>query len=187
MLFESISSAAEAESPVWAASLRAVPDPEPVFSPLVPETLQLGLETIYEAYLVHFGRPRLFAPADGDTALLLGDYLYAHGLVRISALGDTAAVSDLAEDVHNHRIPRTGHRFILESSSMQDVGTVTFFLYFEDAQRADTERYGALFRHLLSRGIYVAPSQFECMFGSLAHADEEIDRTVEEIRGFLAA
>ena len=58
---------------------------------------------------------------------------------------------------------------------------------FEDAQRADTERYGALFRHLLSRGIYVAPSQFECMFGSLAHADEEIDRTVEEIRGFLAA
>ena len=57
---------------------------------------------------------------------------------------------------------------------------------FEDAQRADTERYGALFRHLLSRGIYVAPSQFECMFGSLAHAEEEIDRTVEEIQACLA-
>jgi hypothetical protein len=57
----------------------------------------LGLETIYEGYLVHYGRPRLFAPEDVDTALLLGDYLYAHGLVRIAASGDVAAVADLAE------------------------------------------------------------------------------------------
>src|SRR5205814_2147353 len=41
--------------------------------------------------------PALFAPADGDTALLLGDYLYAHGLVRIAAFEDVAAVADLAE------------------------------------------------------------------------------------------
>ena len=44
---------------------------------------------------------------------------------------------------------------------------------FDDAQRADTDRYGALFRHLLERGIYVAPSQFEAMFVSLAHGDDE--------------
>jgi glutamate-1-semialdehyde 2,1-aminomutase len=55
---------------------------------------------------------------------------------------------------------------------------------FDDAQRADTERYGALFRHLLARGIYVAPSQFECMFVSLAHGDEEIDRTIEAVGNF---
>jgi len=52
---------------------------------------------------------------------------------------------------------------------------------FEDAQRADTEAYGALFRGLLDRGVYVAPSQFEAMFVSLAHGDEEIDRTVEAV------
>jgi glutamate-1-semialdehyde 2,1-aminomutase len=52
---------------------------------------------------------------------------------------------------------------------------------FDDAQRSDTERYGALFRHLLSRGIYIAPSQFEAMFVSLAHGDEEIDRTIEAV------
>jgi len=46
---------------------------------------------------VHYGRPRLFDPRDRDTALLLGDYLYAHGLVRIAALGNTVAVHDLAE------------------------------------------------------------------------------------------
>ena len=35
---------------------------------------------------------------------------------------------------------------------------------YDGARAADTERYGALFRHLLERGIYVAPSQFEAMF-----------------------
>jgi glutamate-1-semialdehyde 2,1-aminomutase len=55
---------------------------------------------------------------------------------------------------------------------------------FDDAQESDTGRYGALFRHLLAHGIYVAPSQFECMFVSLAHGDEEIDRTIQAIADF---
>src|SRR5438046_9802276 len=77
---------AERESPLWGAALRppAERETEPVFSPLAEERFALGLETIYEAYLLHYGRPRLFAPGDGDTALLLGAYLYAHGLVRIA-------------------------------------------------------------------------------------------------------
>jgi glutamate-1-semialdehyde 2,1-aminomutase len=56
---------------------------------------------------------------------------------------------------------------------------------FDDVQTCDTARYGALFRHLLGRGIYVAPSQFEAMFLSLAHADEDIDRTVEAVGEFF--
>jgi glutamate-1-semialdehyde 2,1-aminomutase len=55
---------------------------------------------------------------------------------------------------------------------------------FEDAQACDTERYGELFRHLLARGVYVAPSQFEAWFVSTAHGDDEIDRTVEAIGDF---
>ena len=39
--------------------------------------------------------------------------------------------------------------------------------------------------HLLERGIYVAPSQFECLFVSLAHSDEDIDRTVEAVGDFF--
>ncbi|HEX2432625.1 MAG TPA: hypothetical protein VHI55_01630 [Gaiellaceae bacterium] len=70
---------------------------EPVFSPLAEQRFALGLETIYEGYLVHYGRPRLHEPEDGDTALVLGDYLYAQGLARIAALGQVDAVSDLAE------------------------------------------------------------------------------------------
>jgi glutamate-1-semialdehyde 2,1-aminomutase len=49
---------------------------------------------------------------------------------------------------------------------------------FDEAQQSDVERYGALFRHLLANGIYVAPSQFEAMFVSLAHTDDDIDRTI---------
>jgi glutamate-1-semialdehyde 2,1-aminomutase len=56
---------------------------------------------------------------------------------------------------------------------------------YEQAREADTEKYAALFRHLLERGIYVAPSQFEAMMISLAHTDEDIDRTVEAVADFF--
>jgi hypothetical protein len=70
---------------------------EPVFSRLAEQRYALGLETIYEGYLVHYGRPRLLEPADDDAALVLGDYLYARGVARIAALGEVGAVGDLAE------------------------------------------------------------------------------------------
>jgi glutamate-1-semialdehyde 2,1-aminomutase len=56
---------------------------------------------------------------------------------------------------------------------------------FEDAAASDTERYGAWFRHLLARGVYVAPSQFEALFVSTAHGEAEIDATVEAAREFF--
>jgi glutamate-1-semialdehyde 2,1-aminomutase len=55
---------------------------------------------------------------------------------------------------------------------------------FQDAQGADTDRYAALFRHLLERGVYFPPSQFEALFVSLAHGDDEIGRTVEAVADF---
>jgi hypothetical protein len=72
-------------------------DLEPVFSVLGEPRFALGLETIYEGYLVHYGTPRLYEPQDADAALVAGDYLYAQGLARIAALGEVEAVSDLAE------------------------------------------------------------------------------------------
>ena len=70
---------------------------EPVFSALGEWRFALGLETIYEGYLVHYGRPRLLDPEDGDAALVLGDYLYAQGLARIASVGEVGAVADVAE------------------------------------------------------------------------------------------
>jgi hypothetical protein len=94
---DAIAEGARSESEVWASALRGAPDWEPVFSPLAPDGLALGVETVYEAYLVHYGRPRLFDPPDGDNAVLLGDYLYAHGLVRIAEAGGVDAVRVLAD------------------------------------------------------------------------------------------
>lgn len=69
---------------------------DPVFSSLADGRFALGLETIYEGYLAHYGSPRLLEPADDDAALVLGDYFYAQGLARIAALGVVEAVGDLA-------------------------------------------------------------------------------------------
>ena len=98
-LWDTIAEEAGRESALWTAALRTEADQEreAVFSTLGEERYALGIETIYEGYLLHYGRPRLFSPKDGDTALLLGDYLYAHGLVRIERVGTVDAVNDLAE------------------------------------------------------------------------------------------
>jgi glutamate-1-semialdehyde 2,1-aminomutase len=45
-------------------------------------------------------------------------------------------------------------------------------------EELETERYGELFRGLLERGVYLAPSQYECLFPSLAHDDDVIDETI---------
>jgi hypothetical protein len=98
-IWETIAGEAGRESTLWVAALRPEDEQqrEAVFSALADEPFGLGIETIYEGYLLHYGRPRLFAPKDNDTTLLLGDYLYAHGLVRIEQVGTVEAVNDLAE------------------------------------------------------------------------------------------
>jgi glutamate-1-semialdehyde 2,1-aminomutase len=58
---------------------------------------------------------------------------------------------------------------------------------FEEAQACDTERYGALFRHLLARGVYLPPSQFEAMFLSTAHGEPEIERTAAAVEEFFSS
>jgi glutamate-1-semialdehyde 2,1-aminomutase len=55
---------------------------------------------------------------------------------------------------------------------------------FGDAQASNTDRYAALFRHLLERGIYFPPSQFEALFVSTVHGDDEIERTVQAVGDF---
>jgi glutamate-1-semialdehyde 2,1-aminomutase len=55
---------------------------------------------------------------------------------------------------------------------------------FEEAQACDAERYAALFRHLLEQGVYFPPSQFEALFPSTSHGEEEIERTVAAVAAF---
>jgi len=49
---------------------------------------------------------------------------------------------------------------------------------YDDARKADTERFARYFRAMRERGIFLPPSQFEAMFVSLAHSESEIDEVV---------
>jgi glutamate-1-semialdehyde 2,1-aminomutase len=108
----------------------------------------------------------------------------AAGLTVLRRLGD---------DVYT-QLEQKGARLeagLSEFGRVQRVGAMaTLFMTdepvqdFDDAQRCDGDRYAALFRHLLDSGIYIAPSQYEAMFISLAHGDDEIDRTIEAIADF---
>ena len=56
---------------------------------------------------------------------------------------------------------------------------------YDSAKRSDTERYARWFHGMLAEGIYFAPSQFEAAFLGTAHADDDIDRTIEAARRVL--
>jgi glutamate-1-semialdehyde 2,1-aminomutase len=53
---------------------------------------------------------------------------------------------------------------------------------FADAAKSDTAKFGKWHRMMLERGVYLAPSQYEAGFTSLAHTEEDIDKTIEIAR-----
>lgn len=55
---------------------------------------------------------------------------------------------------------------------------------YQTAKQSDTARYAQYFHHMLERGVWLAPSQFETMFVSLAHSEEDIERTIAAAAGF---
>lgn len=73
---------------------------------------------------------------------------------------------------------RVGSMFTLffTKQAVKDYGT---------AVAADRDKFGVFFRGMLDRGITMAPSQFEAGFVSIAHSDEDIDRTIEAAKGAL--
>jgi glutamate-1-semialdehyde 2,1-aminomutase len=57
---------------------------------------------------------------------------------------------------------------------------------FEDAKTSDLERFAAFYRGMLQKGVYLAPSQFEACFVSLAHTDEDIADTIAAAKSVMA-
>ena len=67
---------------------------------------------------------------------------------------------------------------------------ITFFFQegpvsnYQEAKRSDTAQFGRFFHHLLQRGIYFPPSQFEAAFVSASHTAQDVSYTVRAIREF---
>ena len=49
---------------------------------------------------------------------------------------------------------------------------------FTDATKSDLQKYAAYFEKMLARGVYLAPAQFEAMFVSAAHSEEDLEKTI---------
>ena len=52
---------------------------------------------------------------------------------------------------------------------------------FTEASKSDLKKYAAYFEQMLNRGIYLAPAQFEAMFLSFAHTEEDIEQTLAAV------
>jgi glutamate-1-semialdehyde 2,1-aminomutase len=84
--------------------------------------------------------------------------------------------------------------YVPEGMCVNRVGSmVTFFCHmgpvnnYEDAKRSDTALFAKFFHHLLDRGVYFPPSQFEAAFLSTAHLLDDISYTQQIIREFNPA
>ena len=58
---------------------------------------------------------------------------------------------------------------------------------YDDAKKSDTAKFGRFHRGMLERGIYLAPSQFEAGFTSLAHTEEDIEQTLAAAKEVLSS
>jgi glutamate-1-semialdehyde 2,1-aminomutase len=124
-------------------------------------------------------------------------HVYQAGTLSGNPIATAAALSvvrRLRDLDHYEELERRGGRLaegLAPFGTVQRVGAMaTLFMRkapvrnLGDAQASNTDRYGALFRHLLAEGVYFPPSQFEALFISLAHGEEEIERTVHAVAGF---
>ena len=81
-------------------------------------------------------------------------------------------------------VPSTINRVASMFTGFFNPGPVTSLAQVE---QSDTAIYGRYFHALLDRGVYIAPSQFEAGFVSIAHTDADIDRAIEAVGEALAA
>ena len=106
----------------------------------------------------------------------------AAGLETLKALADRSAYprlealgaqmeAGLREAAGKAGVPLTVNRVGSMLTGFFCAGPVTDY---ESAKRADRERYGRYFHAMLGRGVYLAPSQFEAAFVSLAHRDTDL-------------
>ncbi|MCE0451874.1 glutamate-1-semialdehyde 2,1-aminomutase [Brevibacillus sp. HB1.3] len=82
----------------------------------------------------------------------------------------------LADNAKKLGIPHTLNRV---GSMVCLFFTETPVINYETAKTSDLERFSTYFSYLLEEGVMIPPSQFEGMFVSLAHTDEDIERTIE--------
>ena len=114
-----------------------------------------------------------------ETLDLLDDDAYRY-LERLS----DRLQSGLAQAATKADVAMTSNRVGSMMTAFFRTGDVTNYT---EAVASDTERYARFFHGMLERGVYLAPSQFEAAFVSLAHTEDEIDATIVAAADVLGA
>ena len=100
-------------------------------------------------------------------------------LERKAAKLEEGIRNNLSETGISGVINRVGSMMTLFFTEEKQVTT------FDEAMSCDTARYADYFKLSLESGIYIAPSQFECLFVSYAHTDKDIECIIEANRKAL--
>jgi glutamate-1-semialdehyde 2,1-aminomutase len=127
------------------------------------------LGPVYQAGTLS-GNPLAMAAGIATLRLLTEPGVYDH-LERLSA----RLASGLAASAEEVGVEYTANRVGSMLTGFFSGQPVTDYA---SAKRADTQRYARFFHAMLDRGVYLAPSQFEAGFVSLAHTEADIDATV---------
>lgn len=125
--------------------------------------------------------------------------VYQAGTLSGNPLAMAAGIATLSE-LRNDEVYRTlagkaqklmnGFQSAADSAGVHlktnSIGSMAGFFFtdidvhnFDDAKTCDLERFARFYRQMLDQGVYLAPSQFEACFVSLAHTDEDIEKTVK--------
>jgi glutamate-1-semialdehyde 2,1-aminomutase len=137
--------------------------------------------------------------ADVMTKIAPTGPVYQAGTLSGNPLAVTAGIAMLRHIEEHPELYDTLEKSAAELSSAIPPGMclnragslLTFFCQpgpvanFEDAKRSDTARFSKFFHHLLERGIYFPPSQFEAVFLSTAHTPQDIAYTKQAILDFV--
>jgi glutamate-1-semialdehyde 2,1-aminomutase len=114
------------------------------------------------------------------------------GLETLDLLDDDAyrRLEGLSERLENGLARAAGQAAVGMTSNRVGSMMTAFFssgdvTNYTGAAASDTDRYGRFFHGMLERGVYLAPSQFEAAFVSLAHTEEDIDSTIASAESVL--
>jgi len=118
----------------------------------------------------------------------------AAGIATLTVLGDDAVYAELDGKtdrlIQGLQAAADDAKIPMKSSH---IGSMAGFFFndrdvynFEEAKTCDLDRFTLFYQGMLARGVYLAPSQFEACFVSLAHTDQDIDMTIEAARAVMA-
>ncbi len=108
-------------------------------------------------------------------------YLIAHPEVYVQLASMAKRIADTVADMHTPNL-QCNQMGSLLTLFFHDTAPTTY----TSVLQCDTARYGDFFCYLLEHHIYFPPSQFEAIFLSMAHTEEDIDSLLDTIRGNFA-